>query len=114
MSTSIANDAFQAGNDILWLPVPDRWNPNAAATLQEVILFFNVQYLEKPDFARAVDNAVRRILQAKLRLHPPVFMDRTARTELEDAADPLSMQTVLRLAPIDDNRSRSGGHSGGF
>ena len=101
----IANDAFQAGNDLLWLAGSGPLDPNAAATLQEVILFFNVQYLEKPDFARAVDNAVRRILQAKLRLHPPVFMDRTARTELEDAADPLSMQTVLRLAPIDDGRS---------
>ncbi|MXZ26257.1 MAG: hypothetical protein F4Y80_15650 [Caldilineaceae bacterium SB0665_bin_21] len=96
----IANDAFQAGNDLLWLAGSGPLDPNAASTLQEVILFFNVQYLEKPDFARAVDNTVRRILQAKLRLYPPAFFDRAAWTKLEEADNPLSMQTIRRLAPV--------------
>ena len=101
----IANDAFQAGNDLLWLAGSGPPDPNAAATLQEVILFFNVQYLEKPDFALAVDNAVRRILKAKLRLYPPTLIDRAAWTQLEDADDPLSTQTVRRLAPIGDRQT---------
>lgn len=101
----IANDAFQAGNDLLWLAGSGPLDPNAASALQEVILFFNVQYLEKPDFALAVDNAVRRILQAKLRLYPPAFFDRAAWTKLEQADNPLSMQTIQRLAPIGDNQA---------
>lgn len=101
----IANDAFQAGNDLLWLAGSGPLDPNAAPALQEVILFFNVQYLEKPDFARAVDNAVRRILQAKLRLYPPAFFDRAAWTKLEEADNPLSMQTIRRLSPIGDSLS---------
>lgn len=101
----IANDAFQAGNDLLWLAGSGPLDPNAASALQEVILFFNVQYLEKPDFALAVDNAVRRILQAKLRLYPPAFFDRAAWTKLEEADNPLSMQTIRRLAPIGDSQA---------
>lgn len=105
LANRIANDAFQAGNDLLWLAGSGPLDPNAAATLQEVILFFNVQYLEKPDFALAVDNAVRRILQAKLRLHPPTFVDRTAWNHLENADNPLSLQTLQRLAPVGDDPS---------
>lgn len=101
----IANDAFQAGNDLLWLAGAGPLDPNAAPALQEVILFFNVQYLEKPDFALAVDNAVRRILHAKLRLYPPAFFDRAAWAKLEEADNPLSIQTIRRLAPIGDSLS---------
>ena len=101
----IANDAFQAGNDLLWLAGSGPLDPNAASALQEVILFFNVQYLEKPDFALAVDNAVRRILEAKLRLYPPAFFDQAAWTTLEEADNPLSMQTIRRLAPIGDSQA---------
>ncbi len=101
----IANDAFHAGNDLLWLAGSGPLDPNAASALQEVILFFNVQYLEKPDFALAVDNAVRRILQAKLRLYPPVFFDRAAWTKLEEVDNPLSMQTIRHLAPIGASQS---------
>ena len=101
----IANDAFQAGNDLLWLAGSGPLDSNAASALQEVILFFNVQYLEKPDFALAVDDAVRRILQAKLRLYPPAFFDRAAWTQLEAADNPLSMQTLRHLVPIGDSQS---------
>lgn len=68
LAQRIANDAFQAGNDLLWL---DRYADGAdTAAIKETISFFQLQYLEKPDFAEAVDAAVRRILLAKLQIFP--------------------------------------------
>ncbi len=68
LAQRIANDAFQAGNDLLWL---DQYGDGTdTADIRETIEFFRTQYLAKPDFAEAVDESVRRILLAKLRIFP--------------------------------------------
>ena len=68
LAQRIATDAFQAGNDLLWL---DQYGEDAdTEAIKATIEFFQAQYLEKPDFAEAVDEAVRRILMAKLLVFP--------------------------------------------
>lgn len=68
LAQRIANDAFQAGNDLLWL---DQYEDGAdTVAIRETVEFFQTQYREKPDFALAVDESVRHILQAKLQIFP--------------------------------------------
>ncbi len=81
LANRIASDAFQAGNDLLWLAEFDSGDDEGLGALEETILFFIVQYSEKPDFAAAVDEAVRRILRAKLRLYPLTFLPLETRQE---------------------------------
>ncbi len=69
LANRIASDALQAGNDLLWLAQFAAAEEQELGALEETILFFILQYSEKPDFAAAVDEAVRRILMAKLRLY---------------------------------------------
>ena len=68
LAQRIAGDAFQAGNDLLWL---DQYGDETdSVAIKATIQFFQAQYLEKPDFAEAVDESVRRILMAKLLVFP--------------------------------------------
>ncbi len=83
LANRIASDAFQAGNDLLWLAEFETPDAQALGALEDTILFFIVQYNEKPDFAAAVDDAVRRILAAKLRLYPLTALASVAGQEQE-------------------------------
>lgn len=75
LANRIANDALQAGNDLLWLARYEDGQEDALRPLQATVLFFNDQYRAKPDFAALVDAAARRILTAKLRLYPTLLND---------------------------------------
>ncbi len=96
LANRIASDALQAGNDLLWLAEFEAPDVQVGGALEETLLFFIVQYNEKPDFAAAVDEAVRRILTAKLSLYPLTVL--AAATE--QASDELYLETVFpRFVP---------------
>lgn len=73
LAQRIAYEAFQAGNDLLWL---DQFGEGADPdAIRDTIEFFQAQYLERSDFAEKVDDAVRRILLAKLQRFPLRLLD---------------------------------------
>ena len=103
LAQRIANDAFQAGNDLLWLDQYEEGTDTAA--IRETIEFFQSQYLEKPDFAEAVDESVRRILLAKLQ----VFPLRTLHFSGESSAREDSVATVAWASgPATDGEAANG------
>lgn len=68
----IALDAFQAGNDVLQLTrfsLTDSWDQQMR-NVEDTILFFRSRYDSDAAFRGRVDQAVRRILQLKMRLYP--------------------------------------------
>lgn len=68
----IAQDAFQAGNDLLYLYqyglTDDNWTEQFE-NIKSVLEFFREKCANEPDFQTKVDESVRRILQAKYRLY---------------------------------------------
>ncbi|PKO24077.1 MAG: hypothetical protein CVU38_00380 [Chloroflexi bacterium HGW-Chloroflexi-1] len=67
----VAQDAFLAGNDILYLSrfaLTDDWDAQFTA-IKETILFFQNKYQTDADFRARVDAAVRRIIGLKLRAY---------------------------------------------
>ncbi len=67
----VALDAFMAGNDLLFLnrfALNEEWEQQLD-NYRAVIAFFQERYRADSDFAARVDDAVRRILQLKLRLY---------------------------------------------
>ncbi len=68
-----AYDAFLAGNDILMLdmvgPTMGDWDEHFAS-VRETLEFFQAKYQSDAAFRGRVDDSVRRILAAKLRLYP--------------------------------------------
>lgn len=68
----IAQDAFLAGNDILYLSdfsLSGSWEEHYENVIQ-TIEFFREKYANDPAFRAKVDESCRRILKAKLRLYP--------------------------------------------
>lgn len=66
-----ALDAFNAGHDLLYLSefsADEKWE-SELINIEATITFFQERYRTEPDFAAQVDAAVRRILNAKLRLY---------------------------------------------
>jgi beta-N-acetylhexosaminidase len=77
----IAKDALMAGNDVLPLvsfAPTDRpgWFDGQRPTIQETITFFQEEYHQDELFRQRVDDAVRHILRAKLRLYPTLGLDK--------------------------------------
>lgn len=67
----VALDAFTAGHDLLYLSEAQAgldW-PTQKQHIIETIKFFQARYASDPDFTTHVDEALRRILQLKLRLY---------------------------------------------
>ena len=67
----VAQDAFLAGNDLLYLgrfALTDNWADQVKA-IQETILFFQEKYKTDSAFAARVDAAVTRIIALKLRIY---------------------------------------------
>ncbi len=65
----VAQDAFLAGNDLLYLgrfALTDNW-PDQVKAIQETVLFFQEKYGSDSAFAARVDAAVLRIVTLKLR-----------------------------------------------
>jgi beta-N-acetylhexosaminidase len=70
----IAQDAFEAGNDLLYL---SEYGLQGVATpadqlanMKDAILYFRNRYEQEPVFRERVDASVRRILRLKLQLYP--------------------------------------------
>ena len=70
----VARDALVAGNDLLYLSsFRDPADPDELTTIKATLDFFTQKYQEDQVFAQRVDEAVLRILGAKLRLYGDVF-----------------------------------------
>ena len=79
----IALDAFTAGHDLLYLNhfgSDDSWETEKH-NFQETIGFFQERYVNDPDFAKRVDESVRRIVRLKLGLYAAGFDSLEAQTE---------------------------------
>ncbi|MBN1934639.1 MAG: hypothetical protein JW934_08230 [Anaerolineae bacterium] len=86
----IAREAFIAGNDLLLLSqfaLDNNWTTQYN-NIVDTILFFQEQYKNEPDFQARVDEAVRRILALKYRLHPE-FVLKAVQPDLEQAKSKL-------------------------
>lgn len=68
---SVARDAFQAGNDLLYLGniTSDEPESDTYTSTLEILDFFAQQYREDRTFAQLVDAAVLRILAQKFRMY---------------------------------------------
>ncbi len=68
---SVARDAFQAGNDLLYLGniTSDEPESDTYTSTLEILDFFAQQYEEDRSFAQLVDSAVLRILTQKFRMY---------------------------------------------
>jgi beta-N-acetylhexosaminidase len=70
----VARDALVAGNDLLYLSnFRDPTDPDELTTITSTMTFFTQKYQEDKVFAQRVDEAVLRILRAKLRLYGGTF-----------------------------------------
>jgi beta-N-acetylhexosaminidase len=98
----IAKDAFLAGNDVLSLVQFDLksiWS-DQFANIKDTIFFFRTEYLNNPAFAAQVDEAVARILQLKLKLHPELTV-----SALNVAPD-RALEVAGQPRPVIDNIAR--------
>jgi beta-N-acetylhexosaminidase len=71
----IAQDAFLAGNDLLYLSqfgLTENWE-DQLANVRSTITFFREKYESEPSFQKQVDEAVARILWLKLSLYGGAF-----------------------------------------
>jgi beta-N-acetylhexosaminidase len=81
----VARDALVAGNDLLYLSnFRDPTDPDELTTIKSTLAFFTQKYQEDKVFAQRVDEAVLRILRAKLRLYGGTF---TLETVLPNAGE---------------------------
>lgn len=77
----VAQEAFLAGNDLLFLAQFDRdgiWE-RQMANMADTIGYFRQKYEEDPAFRSRVDEAVIRILRLKLKLYPQLSWAETQR-----------------------------------
>lgn len=68
----VAKDALLAGNDLLFVAdfaLGDADEAQQIANVKDTIVWFRERYATDPTFQQRVDDAVRRILMAKLRLY---------------------------------------------
>jgi beta-N-acetylhexosaminidase len=95
----IAQDAFNAGNDVLFLS-EFGLNPrqDQATNIADTITWFVQRYQENPTFARRVDDSVRRILGLKLRLYGSFEPDQAQRPESDLGVVGQNKDRVLELA----------------
>ncbi len=78
-SRRVAQEAFVAGNDLLFLAQFDRegnWDQQRA-NMEDAIAFFRQKYDEDPAFRARVDVSTTRILRLKLRLYPQLSWQET-------------------------------------
>ncbi len=72
---TVAREAFNAGNDLLFLAdfaLTDNWTEQLA-NIDETLTFFVEQYNNDPVFATKVEASLRRLLALKLRLYDNQF-----------------------------------------
>lgn len=74
LGQQVALDAFQAGNDILYLSdFQSSGDPDEFTTITHTLSFFAHKYREDAIFAQRVDTSVQRILAMKYRLYNNSF-----------------------------------------
>jgi beta-N-acetylhexosaminidase len=110
-ANTIAGTAFIAGNDLLYLN--DFSNASDAtpyATILQTLDYFSGKYEEDPAFAQRVDEAVLRILNAKLRLYGEFSLEKVipARAGLDqigsssEFAFNIAREAVTLISPSQD------------
>jgi len=110
-SRRIAQDAFLAGNDLLFLShfaLTDDW-VDQVANMKSTITFFREKYESEPSFQRQVDEAVARILRLKLSLYGETFSLQGARSDIRlvreglqpdvEAASAIARDAITLLSP---------------
>jgi len=77
---TVVRDALLAGSDLLPLvefykdPEHRGWKDNQLPVIEDSITYMREQYGVDPDFRRRADDAVRRVLAAKLKLYPQLAL----------------------------------------
>ena len=115
----VAKDALMAGNDVLpvvnFAPASESgWFTGQLPTIKETITFFQDEYRGNELFRQRVDDAVRHILRAKLRLYPELTLDSVLVEEpdISGAGDQvvaeLARQALTLLYPQPEDLSRVG------
>ena len=97
----VANNAFLAGNDLLYLgdfALGDAPYGEQLANIQDTILWFQEKYETDPSFQMRVDEAVLRILQLKLRLYNNDFSPENVQISEEDVSVGENDVAVFELA----------------
>ena len=96
----VARDAFNAGNDLLYLGDIKSDEPDGdtySATL-EILRFFAQEYHNDPVFAQRVDAAALRIIAQKLRMYNRFEISNVRTPDLNNSAIGLSQQVMFDVA----------------
>ncbi|MEX2245472.1 MAG: glycoside hydrolase family 3 N-terminal domain-containing protein [Dehalococcoidia bacterium] len=78
---TVVREALLAGSDLLPVvefyvdPAKPGWHDNQLPLIQDSILYMREQYLADAAFRRRVDEAVRHVIAAKMRLYPKLQLD---------------------------------------
>ncbi|MGB0387834.1 MAG: glycoside hydrolase family 3 N-terminal domain-containing protein [Ardenticatenaceae bacterium] len=93
---TVAREAFNAGNDLLFLAdfaLTDDWTKQLT-NIEETVNFFVEQYNNDAVFANKVDQSLRRLLALKLRLYDKKFDERDPRLayDIIERPDPTKLQ----------------------
>lgn len=120
---TVVRDALLAGNDLLPLvefykdPSNPGWKDQQLPVIEDSIQYMRDQYQSDPDFRRRADEAVRRVIAAKLKLYPElqrtqVMVDPARATALAgQGADQMralaeDALTLIQPPTVDDLRAR--------
>ena len=96
----VARDAFNAGNDLLYLGDIKSDEPSSdtySATL-EIVRFFAQEYRNDPVFAQRVDAAALRIIAQKLRMYSLFNIDNVRTPDINNAGLGTSQQVMFDVA----------------
>ncbi len=99
---TVARDAFNAGNDLLFLgdfALDDDWSARLQ-NIEQTIQFFTEQYNSDPVFAGRVDESLRRLLALKLRLYGGDFQAASAPLPLPSTVEPAPLQSPDNLSTV--------------
>ncbi len=113
----VMQDALSAGNDLLIL---DRFAPQGGdnwaahfANVRDTLSYLASRYRDESTFRALVDQAVYRVLSAKLRLYPEFSLDAVLRGPLEERSDldamdasvvsPVALAALTRIFPLSDD-----------
>jgi beta-N-acetylhexosaminidase len=100
----IARDALLAGNDILPVvrfSLGEDWDADDLSNIVDTIEHFKEKYNEDAAFRQRVDESVRRILQAKIRLYPDLSLDQVVVAEQEASSSVGNGTEVVREVAMD-------------
>ena len=84
----LAQDAFLAGSDVLLLTdfsFPDK-PENQLVNIKNTVEFFREKYANDPNFKAAVDKAVRRVIQAKIKIYGVNLFEANTQKSADDLA----------------------------